>query len=89
MAHATGSFDVKVTPLPADPLENTGGFARLSLDKQFHGALEGTSRGQMVAAESAVKGSCRTRGPTDWSVSPAACESSSTEASTRTSSITR
>ncbi len=54
---ATGTFDVKVTPLAADPPGSTGDFARLSLDKQYHGALEGTSRGQMVAAETAVKGS--------------------------------
>jgi hypothetical protein len=56
-ARATGTFDVKVTPLPADEHASTGEFARLSLDKQYRGAVEGTSRGQMLAADTAVKGS--------------------------------
>jgi len=48
--HATGTFDVKNAPLPAD--ESTGGPAvgRFALDKQFHGDLEGISKGQMLAA---------------------------------------
>lgn len=47
-ALAQGSFDVKVKPLPADNAA-WGGFGRLSLDKAFHGDLEGTSLGQMLA----------------------------------------
>ena len=47
-AHATGSFDVKVQPLTADNAD-WGAFGRLSIDKVFHGDLEGTSRGQMLA----------------------------------------
>jgi hypothetical protein len=54
---ATGAFDVKVLPLPADDGVDTGGFGRLSLDKRFTGDLEGTSHGQMVAAGTAVEGS--------------------------------
>lgn len=46
--HATGTFDVTVSPLPGDGAE-WGGFARLSIDKRFQGDLEGTSRGQMLA----------------------------------------
>ncbi len=54
-AHATGSFDVKVTPQDdksEDPL-----LGRMSLDKQYHGDLEATGKGQMLTAGSAVKGS--------------------------------
>jgi hypothetical protein len=53
---ATGRFDVKVLPLPADS-SDTGGFARMSLEKALTGDLTGTSRGQMVAAGTAVEGS--------------------------------
>ncbi|MBI3132846.1 MAG: DUF3224 domain-containing protein [Acidobacteria bacterium] len=47
-ARATGTFDVKVKPLTADNAD-WGAFGRLSIDKTFHGQLEGTSRGQMLA----------------------------------------
>ena len=53
--HASGPFEVKVTPHDDnsdDPL-----LARMTLDKQYHGDLEGTGRGQMLTAGSAVKGS--------------------------------
>ena len=53
---ATGTFEVTVLPLEADSTD-TGGFSRLSLDKTFSGDLTGTSRGQMVAAMTAVEGS--------------------------------
>lgn len=45
---ATGTFDVKTIPLPSE--EATGGAAigRFALDKQFHGGLEATSKGQML-----------------------------------------
>jgi hypothetical protein len=53
---AHGTFDVKVMPQPAD--DRAGGpFSRLFLDKQFHGDLAGTSKGQMMAAGTAVEGS--------------------------------
>jgi hypothetical protein len=53
---ARGTFDVKVTPQPKD--DSSGGpFGRLFLDKQFHGDLEGASKGQMLAAHTAVEGS--------------------------------
>ena len=48
MTHqAKGTFDVKVAPLGSEP--EWGGFGRLSIDKAFHGDLEGASRGQMMA----------------------------------------
>ena len=53
---ARGTFDVKVTPQPQD--DSAGGpFSRLFLDKQFHGELSATSKGQMLAAGTAVEGS--------------------------------
>ena len=54
-AHATGPFDVKVTPQDDksdDPL-----LGRMTLDKQYHGDLDATGKGQMLTAGSAVKGS--------------------------------
>jgi hypothetical protein len=53
---ATGQFDVTVTPLPADSTD-TGGFGRMALVKTFSGDIAGTSRGQMLAAGTAVEGS--------------------------------
>jgi hypothetical protein len=52
--HARGTFDVKLTPQPGDSATVPG---RLTLDKRFHGDLEGTSQGQMLAASTAVEGS--------------------------------
>jgi len=46
--HARGTFNVKVVPQPSDD-PAAGPFSRLFLDKQFHGDLEATSKGQMVA----------------------------------------
>ena len=53
---ATGTFDVKVTPQASDD-KGDGAVGRMTLDKQFHGDLEGTSKGQMLTAMTAVKGS--------------------------------
>jgi hypothetical protein len=53
---ATGTFEVKMTPQPADSAGSTT-LGRMTLDKRFHGDLEGTSKGQMLAAGTAVKGS--------------------------------
>jgi hypothetical protein len=53
--HAAGPFDVKVTPQDDksdDPL-----LARMTLDKQYHGDLEATGKGQMLTASTEVKGS--------------------------------
>lgn len=60
--HATGSFDVTLKPQTlADPAaaETADGPAlgRMSIDKQFHGDLEATSRGEMLTAMGTVKGS--------------------------------
>ena len=55
--HASGTFDVKVNPQAAE--ENVGDptVGRLALDKQFHGDLEATSKGQMLAVSTDTKGS--------------------------------
>ena len=54
--NAKGTFDVKVISQAAD--DSAGGpFSRLFLDKQFHGDLEATSKGQMLGAGTAVEGS--------------------------------
>ena len=53
---ALGIFDVNVTPQPQDDSAGTP-FGRLLLDKQFHGDLSATSKGQMLAAGTAVEGS--------------------------------
>src|SRR5258707_3075364 len=52
-ARATGPFEVKLVPQPADgsPL------GRMTIDKQFHGDLEATSKGQMLAFSTDVKDS--------------------------------
>lgn len=50
--HATGSFEVKLTPQPSEPP-----LGRMTLDKQFHGGLEGASKGEMLTAGSGAKGS--------------------------------
>jgi Protein of unknown function (DUF3224) len=53
--HATGTFDVKIVPQDDKGWEPTIG--RMSIDKQFHGDVDGTSKGQMLASMSDVKGS--------------------------------
>lgn len=49
--HAEGTFDVQVTPQAADnPEAEASGLARLSLNKRFHGQLEATGMGEMLAS---------------------------------------
>ena len=57
MAQIRGTFDVKLTPQPADDTVGDPSIGRMAIDKQFHGDLEGTSKGQMLAAGTDVKGS--------------------------------
>jgi len=54
---ATGTFEVKLTPQPPEKESEDATPGRMLIDKQFHGDLEGTSKGQMLAAMTAVKGS--------------------------------
>lgn len=53
---ATGTFDVKLNALPAYDADDAMS-ARRSIDKQFHGDLEATSKGEMLSAGTSVKGS--------------------------------
>jgi len=56
-AHATGTFEVKLTPQPPEDRADGSTLGRMSGDKQFHGDLEGTSKVQMLTAMTDVKGS--------------------------------
>ena len=56
MTHASGTFEVKLAPQAPDAEADTT-LGRLSIDKQFHGDLEGASRGQMLTAGTDVEGS--------------------------------
>ncbi|MGH9898698.1 MAG: DUF3224 domain-containing protein [Pyrinomonadaceae bacterium] len=54
---ASGTFEVNLSPqAPNDTSENSA-LGRLLVDKQFHGDLEATSKGQMLAAHTSVNGS--------------------------------
>jgi hypothetical protein len=44
--HAAGTFTVKVAPLTPAPAEGLGQF---SIDKEIHGDLEGTTKGEMFS----------------------------------------
>ncbi|HEY2274110.1 MAG TPA: DUF3224 domain-containing protein [Steroidobacteraceae bacterium] len=56
--HASGPFDVKVTPQKPDTqIARTANLGRLTIDKRFHGDLEASGRGEMLATQSDVKGS--------------------------------
>ena len=55
--HASGTFDVKLNPQPHEDNVGDPAIGRMSIDKQFHGDLEGTSKGQMLAAMTEVTGS--------------------------------
>jgi len=47
--HATGTFDVQLAPLESYNKDDKS-LGHFSLDKQFHGALEGSSKGEMLSA---------------------------------------
>jgi Protein of unknown function (DUF3224) len=55
--HATGTFEVKLTPQDKDDNSADSILARFTIDKQFHGDLEGTSKGEMLAVSTSVPGS--------------------------------
>jgi hypothetical protein len=56
MRHAAGTFDVKTAPLPPDDATAGTAIGRYGLDKQFHGDLEGVSKGEMMGAGDLAKG---------------------------------
>jgi len=55
--HARGTFEVKMGPLAAYNQDPAAQLGRASLDKVFHGDLEGTSQGEMLTAGSPQSGS--------------------------------
>ena len=54
---ATGTFEVKLTAQAPDDKAEAPSVGRMTIDKQFHGDLEATSKGEMLTAMTAVKGS--------------------------------
>jgi hypothetical protein len=46
LGHATGTFTVKVLPLSPPPADGLG---RFSIDKEIHGDLEATTKGEMFS----------------------------------------
>ena len=57
MMKASGTFEVDLKPQPLADSEADAALGRLSLAKQFHGDLEGTSRGEMLSARTSVEDS--------------------------------
>lgn len=55
--HAAGPFDVKITPETLADKSADASLGRMSIDKQYHGDLEATARGEMLTASTTVKGS--------------------------------
>ena len=54
--HASGTFEVKLSP-QEDDFATAAGLGRITIDKTFQGDLAGSSKGQMLAAMTEVKGS--------------------------------
>jgi hypothetical protein len=54
--HASGTFDVKIIPQKDEGVGDAT-IARMSIDKQYHGDLEGSGKGDMLTAGTDVKGS--------------------------------
>ena len=58
MIKTSGEFNVTLNPLPAYAEGRAGTkLGRMSLDKTFSGGLQGTSKGEMLNAITAVQGS--------------------------------
>ncbi len=54
--HTSGTFEPGVKPLPPD-FSVAPSLGRMTINKQLHGGIEGTSIGQMLTAMSDTKGS--------------------------------
>lgn len=54
--HVSGPFEVKLNPLAAYNQDDKA-LGRMSIDKQFHGELEATSKGEMLSAGTGTNGS--------------------------------
>ena len=54
---ASGTFDITLTPQPSAPGIEAAKLGRQTIAKRFHGDLDATSQGEMLATHTAVKGS--------------------------------
>lgn len=54
---AAGTFQVKLTPQGTPDSAEGVALGRMTLDKQFHGDLEGTATGEMLTAMTGTEGS--------------------------------
>lgn len=50
MKHATGTFEVKVTPVDVSEIGKQAGVGRMTIDKAWSGDLSGTSKGEMLTS---------------------------------------
>ncbi len=57
MTKASGTFEVDLKPQVLSDPEADASLGRLSIAKQFHGDLEGTSKGEMLSARTSVENS--------------------------------
>ncbi len=55
--HTHGTFEVKLLPQGEGDKAAGSTLARMSIDKQFHGGIEGTSQGEMLSAMTETPGS--------------------------------
>ena len=55
--HASGRFDVRMDQQSVHDAAAGTGMSRMSLDKRYHGALDATGTGEMLAAMTATPGS--------------------------------
>jgi Protein of unknown function (DUF3224) len=55
--HASGPFDVKMSPQPADEKTNDPLMGRMTMDKHYHGELEATATGTMLTGGDYKSGS--------------------------------
>ena len=56
-ARASGTFEVRMTPESMDDKADGAVLGRFSLEKTFHGDLEGAGKGAMLTAGTSVQGS--------------------------------
>ena len=54
---ATGSFDVKIAPASLADASADPTLGRMTINKQYHGDLEATAKGEMLTAMTAIKDS--------------------------------
>ncbi|MEP6897218.1 MAG: DUF3224 domain-containing protein [Rhodanobacter sp.] len=55
--HASGTFEVKMAPQPAEEHVGDASIGRMGLDKRYNGDLDATGLGQMLATGTPVQGS--------------------------------